>query len=169
MGFFLILFIPSIAKEARVKLDCNDGISQFKYCKQQNETFEECAIAALLNITDDSVMKCKANCYIEPARWDEVCRNWKIKEDCTIAQEYIDFESYSPRKHYTATDNSCLFMRIDWVQFNSRNSTLMCPAADKFFETDCTISCNDPQITELIAPDISDKTVSITMSSRDLE
>lgn len=152
------MFVPSIPKETPVKLDCNDGISEFKYCPI-GEPLAECAVGQLINITDDSVMECEAKCFIDPPRWDEVCRNWKIQEDCAVAREYVYFQSYSPRKHFLNV-SECLYFRVDAVKFDGRNSSLMCPQKEHFFETNCTVSCNDTELTELITPEIADKDVS---------
>lgn len=105
-------------------------------------------------------MACHANCYIDPARWNETCNNWKIQEDCTIGREYLDFISYSPRKHFVIT-GSCLYFRAERVQLDDRVSTPFCPTGEKYFETYCLIHCDDAKVSELISPGITNTMVSI--------
>lgn len=166
VSFFSFIFIPSIVKETDVKLDCNDEISNFKYClPDANATFVEsqCALDRITSVNDTSQMLCRSRCVLNSTAWESICKNWKIQPICNdIARNEIEFDSYVPREHITPVAN-CLHLRVDRVQFDYGNlSYLHCPKDLPFFEIDCKVSCNDSDVTDIIAPGISDKEVSVT-------
>lgn len=77
--------------------------------------------------------------------------------------EEIEFDAYVPREHITPIAN-CLHLRVDRVKFEHGNlSYLHCPRDLPFFEIDCKISCNDTDVTDIIAQGISDEEVNLTM------
>uniref|UniRef100_A0A336LKW0 CSON013643 protein n=2 Tax=Culicoides sonorensis TaxID=179676 RepID=A0A336LKW0_CULSO len=161
ISFFLFVFIPPVVKESAVKLDCNDNISNFKYClPNENSTFDHlnCALDRIVNVNDSSQMKCQSRCKINISDWETMCKHWNIQPICNdVAKEEIQFQAFVPRKHITPEGN-CLHLRVDQIQFNGGNLTsLMCNEELPLFDIDCKISCNDSDVTDIIAPGISDK------------
>lgn len=109
-------------------------------------------------------MLCRSRCSINLSDWETICKNWNIQPICNdIAMEEIEFDAYVPREHITPIAN-CLHLRVDRVKFEHGNlSYLHCPRDLPFFEIDCKISCNDTDVTDIIAQGISDEEVSLTM------
>lgn len=106
-------------------------------------------------------MMCRTRCFVDASKWEKLCKTWNIQPICNdTAKEDFELEAYVPRRHITPVAN-CLHLRVDQVKFEHGNlSYLHCPTDWPFFELDCKISCNDSDVTDIIAPGIPDSEVS---------
>lgn len=102
-------------------------------------------------------MLCRSKCFINSTDWESICKTWNIQPVCNdIAKEEFEFEAFVPREHITPVAH-CLHLRVDRVKFEHGNlSYLHCPMDFPFFGIDCKISCNDTDVTDIIAPGIPD-------------
>ncbi|XP_063697661.1 major facilitator superfamily domain-containing protein 6-A [Culicoides brevitarsis] len=160
ISFFSFIFIPSIVKETDVKLDCNENISNLKYCLTNgNSTFDnnQCALNRITSINDTSQMFCRTRCFVNASDWETLCKYWSIEADCSATmREEFQFDAYVPREHILPVSN-CLHLRIDQVKFKNDNlSYLQCNHNWTFFDFNCKISCNDSDVTDIISSGIPD-------------
>lgn len=159
IGLFSAIVVPPVAREANVTLNCGDKGSNFQYCYETESTADNCTIDRITTLNATDQMKCTSTCKIPPERWHEVCSEWNVESDCTIIKDQVEFDAFIPKNQITF-DNNCLNFRIDHALFDNRNSSLTCAINPAYLETSCKTVCDDPEIADVIAYEITVKDAS---------
>nr|CAD7196918.1 unnamed protein product [Timema douglasi] len=88
LAFFMVQFVPEIATESQVSLDC-DGLTIFKICGQ--DSLDQCSDDTLsAQIGLKTIVKCEFNCDLRNSSLaEEVCKTWNITKYCRNNEEFF--------------------------------------------------------------------------------
>lgn len=152
-ALFSPYFLPAVNREATVMLVCDES-SHFYFCLD-DEDADECAFERITSSESTDEIKCESVCRITEQQWNVLCKEWSM--DCSEKRNQIDFTAFVPRNKISA-DNQCLNFEISRVVHGDQNHSLTCGQEQQF--RDCTVVCNDLEIVDLMATEISAKEVS---------
>ncbi|XP_052752558.1 major facilitator superfamily domain-containing protein 6-like [Galleria mellonella] len=150
VSFGSIYFIPQNQVGTIIQLDCVNGKTVLKSCKE-NVTVDECKLSTLQSTANQNeVALCEMNCDISsPKMWQTVCEHWRIPQYCYNSVDSLKYLSHIG--NITVRD-SCAFIETNDIILDGHKYTPHCRSGSGFVNINqpCSLNCTDQTLTNIM-------------------